>query len=334
MEQKGRQWTFAFTVKWRRFLRPLLVDKHDDVWQALWRSTLAEFFGTLIFTFIGCAVVTSAQRFNGGLVNVSSLILIALAHGFGLCFVIYAIGEISGGHVNPAVSWATLITGRLSVLRFFLYFIAQISGAMVGAAINKSLLPPGGRFDLGCHELNPYMSEARGFGAEVVFTFIFIFVVFATAISPFVQKYAPLSGGGNDYGPGKLTPLALGLTILCLELVGVPLTGGSMNPARSFGPAVALHADRCWNHHWVYWAGPALGATVAATIATAIFLGNPNSVKTVLLISRGREKFNTLLFPDENIDYEARVIGDSSTTISEIKAAPYDGKPVLAPEKM
>jgi glycerol uptake facilitator-like aquaporin len=85
---------------------------------------------------------------------------------------------------------------------------------------------------MGCHSVNAALTPAQGFGAEVIFTFIFIFVVFATAISPFAGKLAPLSGGSSEYGPGKLTPFAVGMTILILHAVGIPFTGASMNPAR------------------------------------------------------------------------------------------------------
>ncbi len=85
----------------------------------------------------------------------------------------------------------------------------------------------------------------------MVFTFIFVFIVFSTAISPFVGKIAPLAGGGHDYGPGKLTPLAVGLCVLVLHTVGVVWTGLSVNPARSFGAAV-IHGKPCWDHHWYH----------------------------------------------------------------------------------
>lgn len=342
-QRKGYQWTFAFTIKWRRFLRPHLYDKEEDVWQALWRSALAEFFGTLIFVFFGTASVTSSLRlitnardfiasgsasasFISSMVSsaTSQLVLIAFGFGFGLAVVIYAVGEISGGHVNPAVTWATLITGRLSVLRFVLYVTCQLLGAMTGSAINKTLTNDL-QFALGCnmpnHDIG--MSANRALGAEIVFTFIFVFVVFATAISPFQQKLAPLAAGGADYGPGKLTPIALGLCILCLHLVGVPVTGLSANPARSFGVAVALsnvrgEAHRCWVDHWVFWAGPIIGATIAAVVATALFLGNPKTVKTVLLISRGRDRFERLIIPESKAEYDTKVLPDHRTTLDVI----------------
>jgi len=267
--------------KWR--------DMNDDVWQALWRSSIAEFFGTALFIFLGCGSVISTQDTLGRSVGPSgietpSLTVIALAHGFAITVIIYAIGEVSGGHINPAVTWATLITNRISILRAIVYFISQILGAIVGASFLAAILPPQMRYSLGCHGINPELGAARGYFAEVVFTFIFIFIVFATAISPFVGKVAPLAGG-NDYGPGKLTPLALGLTILVLHIVGIPLTGASMNPARSIGPAVV---NGCWSNHWVYWFGPLTGSTIAAFLSTAIFLTNPNTLYAIFSLNRGQ----------------------------------------------
>jgi len=206
---------------------------------------------------------------------VPNLTLIALAHGFAIMVLIYAIGEVSGGHINPAVTWALLITNRLSVLRFFIYTFCQFLGAVVGSGILASITPPELRGGMGCHNINPAMSTGQGLWAEVVYTFIFIFVVFATAISPFVGKIAPLSG--EEYGPGKLTPFAIGMTILILHTVGIPMTGASMNPARSFGPAVVAG---CWSNHWVYWLGPTIGSSIAAFVAQFIFLSNPGAVFT------------------------------------------------------
>jgi len=289
-------------LKWKKFLKPQFVDKQDDVWQALWRSSLAELFGTAIFVFFGTGSVMAAANVAAAagtpFPDTASLVLISLAFGFGLSVVIYAVGEFSGGHINPAVTWATLMTGRLSVIRAVIYWLSQMLGAICGSAILKSLIPHGRRGQLGCNDVNEGldMRIGRAFGAELVYTFIFIFVVFGTAISPFVGKIAPLSGGGNDYGPGKLTPLAVGLTIFALHAVSIPWTGAGFNPARSFGPAVLMGS--CWDRHWIYWVAPFVGSSLAATIATLIFLAHPNSIKTVLLISRGEDTFKKSVEPN------------------------------------
>jgi len=270
----------ALSALWCFPQKPHFRNPQDDVWQALWRAGISEFFACLIFIFIGTgAVVASQDALGDSRIPVPSLTLISLAHGFCIMVLVYAIGEISGGHINPAVTWAAAITGRISILRFAIYWSAQLLGAIVGSALLKGVVPVELQFGMGCHEVNILMTNAQGFGAEVIFTFIFIFVVFATAISPFSGKVAPLAG--SDYGPGKLTPFAVGMTILCLHTVGIPLTGASMNPARSFGPAVV---NNCWKRHWIYWVGPLFGSTLAAVIAQLLFLSNPEMITKFLRI--------------------------------------------------
>jgi len=259
-------------------------DPEEDVWQSLWRGAISEFVATLIFVFIGTGSVISTQATLGiSSIQISSITVIALAHGFTIMILIYAVGEVSGGHINPAVTWATLITNKISMLRALTYIVFQLLGAIVGSALLESILPPQLQYSMGCHSINPSLSVGQGFGAELIFTAIFLFVVFATAISPFAGKFAPLSGGPSEYGPGKLTPFAVGMTILILHTVGIPLTGASMNPARSFGPAV-VHS--CWENQWVYWIGPLSGSTAASVITQAIFLNSPDAILKVMRVTR------------------------------------------------
>jgi len=258
----------------------------DDVLAALWRGGISEFFATMIFVFIGTGTVTAAQASLGEqTIQVPPLTLIAIAFGFSIMVLVYAIGEISGGHINPAVTWACLLTNKMSFIRALIYVIAQLSGAVVGSALLKSILSDDMvALGMGCTNIDTSkITVAQGFGAEVIFTFIFIFIVFATAISPFAGKLAPLSGGEAEYGPGKLTPFAVGMTILVLHCVGIPFTGASMNPARSFGPAI-VHG--CWKNHWVYWIAPLVGSSVAAVVAQIIFLSNPTAIAAVFRAQR------------------------------------------------
>jgi len=258
-------------------------DDKEDSWQSLWRSAVSEFFATLIFVFIGTGSVVATKAVLGEeSIPIPSLTLISLAHGFAIMTMVYSIGEISGGHINPAVTWALLVTDRISIVRAVVYWHSQFLGGIAGSAVLLSLLPPSLQSTMGCHSINPYLNTWQGLGCEVVFTFIFIFIVFSTAVSPFVGKIAPL--GGGDYGPGKLTPFAVGMTIMILHCVGIPLTGASMNPARSFGPAV-VHG--CWEDHWVYWFGPIIGSTIAAVIAQVIFLSSPSDLTNMLVATRG-----------------------------------------------
>jgi len=279
----------TFWEEFKKHRIPKIRDPVDDVWTALWRGSISEFFATAIFVFLGTGSVVATQTIIGNTIQIPSLTLIALAHGFAIMIMVYSIGEVSGGHINPAVTWALLLTNKQSFLRAFCYWTAQIFGGIIGSAILRSLTPEVHRHGMGCHGLGIGVSPGQGLWIEVVLTFIFIFVVFATAVSPFVGKISPLSGGENEYGPGKLTPFAVGMTILVLHTVGIPLTGASMNPARSFGPAVV---NSCWDNHWIYWLGPLVGSSLAAITAQLIFLSHPASMFKIFEIRRGETPQN------------------------------------------
>jgi len=279
---------------------PILYDRDEDVWYSLWRCSVAEFFGTAIFVFLGCGAVASAIEFLHGSTDgtyVSLIILVAMAHGFAITVTIYTIGDVSGGNINPAVTWALVFTRKMSSVRGILFVLAQCSGAIFAAFILRTLLPQEYENTLGCHSVNDKMTAAEGLWFEIVLTFIFIFVVFGTAVSPFVGKMAPVSGGSNEYGPGKLTPLALGLTILTLHCVGIPFTGASMNPARSLGPAVVA---TCWTNHWIYWVGPFIGSSIAALVAHFLFLSNPQDMAKVFSITRGNKNLENITIHNHN----------------------------------
>jgi hypothetical protein len=131
---------------------------------------------------------------------------------------------------------------------------------------------------------------------------------------------APL--GGGDYGPGKLTPFAVGMTILILHLVGIPLTGASMNPARSWGPAIVRG---CWDRHWVYWWGPLIGSTCAAVVAQTVFLASPTSIREMLIATRGvnfmgiQQKDEVISSPKHNgeLELEERLAVPPMTELEE-----------------
>jgi len=290
---------------------PKFQDPEEDVLPALWRGGISEFFATMIFVFIGTGSVTAAQASLGEVtIQVPPLTLISIAHGFAIMVLVYAVGEVSGGHINPAVTWACLLTNKISFIRALIYVIAQLGGAVVGSALLKSILSPD-LIDLGmgCTKIDTSkITVGQGFGAEVIFTFIFIFIVFATAISPFAGKLAPLSGGEAEYGPGKLTPFAVGMTILILCCVGIPFTGASMNPARTFGPAI-VHG--CWDNHWVYWIGPLVGSSVAAVIAQIIFLSNPVAIAAVFRSQRQNAEGASSMSSSQNAAINASTGGHS-----------------------
>lgn len=220
-----------------------------------WRATVAEFIATLLFIFLGAGtVVVTGGLIKEGLTS-ARLVAIALAHGLAIALLVSATAKISGGHINPAVTFGALITGKINLQRAIMYVVAQLVGAVVGAWLLTLVIPAAGQGNLGAHGLGAGITATGGLIAEIVLTFALVFVVFATAIDP--------------KGLGHLAPLAIGLTIVVDHLIGVPVTGAGMNPARSFGPALVAAA---WDNHWIYWIGPLVGGGLAALVYEFVFL--------------------------------------------------------------
>jgi len=231
----------------------------EDFGPATWRAVLAELIGTLLFVFVGAGSVVVVTGVIGvsPLDDAAALTVIALAHGLAIAVVVAGTAKISGGHVNPAVTFGAVITGRLKLSTGVLYVGAQLAGAVIGALLLKAAVVGDVEGNLGAHALNLGALDGEGAGVlvEAVLTFVLVFTVFATAI--------------DRRGMGNLAPIAIGLAILIDHLVGVPLTGASMNPARSFGPALVADA---WDNHWVYWVGPLAGGGIAALVYYLTFM--------------------------------------------------------------
>lgn len=223
------------------------------------RSWFAEAIATFCLVFFGpLSVVMAAAAFGTGL-SIEGIIMISLGHGAAIGLMVYAFGHVSGAHINPAVTIAMLVTKRIGIKDAAGYIAFQIIGAIIAAFTLKTILPDlGAKVNYGTQggpsELLNH-SAMSGFALELVFTFFLVTVIFMTA----VHKKAP----AGMYG------LVIGGMIFLLHLVGVPLTGASMNPARTLGPAIA---SGYWDFHWIYWAGPIIGAVIAGLIMHHIFV--------------------------------------------------------------
>ena len=216
------------------------------------RPLVAEFLGTFAFVFIGAgAVVVDAAR--GGVLG---LVGIALAHGVGIGVLITATMKISGAHLNPAVTFALWLTGHIAPKQAGLYVITQLVAAAAGALAVKTLLPAmaGQALSYGVPRLASDLSLTGAIWIEALLTFILVSAVFGTAVSP----DAPKVGG-----------FGIGLAIFADTLVGGPLTGAAMNPARAFGPALVAND---WHGHAAYWIGPLVGALAAAVLWGQVLL--------------------------------------------------------------
>ena len=185
--------------------------------------------------------------------------MIAAAHGAAIGIMIYTFGHISGAHINPAVTIAMLATKNIKVRDAAGYIGSQIIGAIAAASAHMALLPEAGaKVHFGTQGgpsafLN--FSAAAGVGAEIIFTFFLVTTIFMAAVH---KKAAPGMAG-----------IAIGGMIFLLHLVGVPLTGASMNPARTLGPAIV---SGYWDYHWIYWVGPIVGALIAGFVMQYLFV--------------------------------------------------------------
>jgi MIP family channel proteins len=217
-----------------------------------WRHFVAEFVGTFALVFIGGGTIITSP-----LVQTQAAVLsIALAHGLILALLVSATMNISGGHLNPAVTTGFLVTRRIDPMMAVIHWIAQFLGAIIAAYLLKALFPAGvaNATLLGGQRISADTTLLQAIILEAIATFFLVFVVFGTAVDP--------------RGP-KLGGMAIGLTIAADILAIGPLTGGSMNPARSFGPAVVTHA---FEGQTAYWIGPILGGIVAALLYDRLFL--------------------------------------------------------------
>lgn len=223
------------------------------------RAWFAEAVATYGLVFFGpLAIILSAAVYGTGL-STEAIIMISLAHGGAIGLMVYAFGHVSGAHINPAVTIPMIITKKIGIKDGIAYIIFQLIGATAAAASLKAILPElGAKVNFGTQggpsELlnNNVMS---GLAVEIILTFFLVTVIFMTA----VHKKA----AAGMYG------LAIGGMIFLIHLVGVPLTGASVNPARTFGPALISGS---WEFHWIYWVGPIIGGIIAGLIMNYVFV--------------------------------------------------------------
>jgi MIP family channel proteins len=212
-------------------------------------ALVAEALGTFLFFFVGAGSVVLGDYLaaNGG--TGPGLLGVALAHGLALAVLVSALGPVSGGHFNPAVTLGVWIMGKITPTRAALYAVAQLVGALAaGLALKAAFADSWQASNIGTPALGAGITPVLGIGIEAILTTLLVLVVIGTAVDP----RAPKIGG-----------LAIGLAVAADILVGGPLTGAAMNPARWFGPAVAAGAYADW---YVWWIGPAIGAAAAALI--------------------------------------------------------------------
>ncbi len=224
----------------------------------LWKASVAEFVGPFTLVVAGVGTIISTQNLSDG----GNLVAVALAHGLAIGLMIAALGHISGGHFNPAVTISMLATGEIGLNRAVSYIVAQALGGIAGAGILTIIFPALGAMgrnnpgvNLGLPGLGPDVTVSGALIMEVVMTFFLVLVIFGTAVDP--------------RGPKAIAPLAIGLTVTIDILTGGRVTGAAMNPARALGPAIVQQDFSNW---WIYWVGPIIGGLIAAFAYKYIWL--------------------------------------------------------------
>lgn len=218
------------------------------------KKYVAELVGTFVLVFMGCgSAVIAGKPDQIGLVGVS------FAFGLSVLVMVYAIGGISGCHINPAVSISMFAAGKMRAKDTAIYIIMQCIGAIIGASALYWVALGNPDYSLATNGLgqNGYDTASLGgysmtsaFMAEVILTFIFSLVIHGST-----SEKAPKGFGG----------MAIGLSLVLIHLVGIPITGTSVNPARSLGPAIIV-GGTALNQLWLFWAAPIIGALLATAI--------------------------------------------------------------------
>lgn len=216
------------------------------------RPLVAEMIGTFFLCFAGIGAIVSTTYRAGSI----DLLGIAAAHGIALAVAVSATMKISGGHCNPAITLGLLSIGRVSARTAVQYVLAQLAGALLAALAIKGLYPTmaGVVSRLGTPALAADVSILQGIVIEAILTFMLAFAVMGTAVDP----SAPKVGG-----------MAIGLTLFFAILAGGQMTGGALNPARAFGPALVANS---WLGHIVFWIGPILGSVLACQVYQRVLL--------------------------------------------------------------
>ncbi|KAK9804201.1 hypothetical protein WJX72_001022 [[Myrmecia] bisecta] len=223
-------------------------------------AVLAEFVGSLLFTLcggvspFGKAVGQVQFKTEGAVADFTPW-----GNGLTLAALVYITANVSGGHLNPAVTLATMVTGHISVKKGCVYILAQLVGSIFGALLTAGLVPGAevgqGIGAVGCFHEYAGVSPGQLFGWELMMTFVLVSVVYAVAV------------GEPNFG--IVGPLIVGLTLSAMVSIGSQYTGASLNPARVFGPTVVYHCF--WNRLWIYWLGEFLGGLAAGIVAWPLY---------------------------------------------------------------
>ncbi|KAL6643217.1 hypothetical protein ACP70R_021398 [Stipagrostis hirtigluma subsp. patula] len=238
---------------------PVLAASELRRW-SLYRAAIAEFVATLLFLYVTVATVIGHKRQSeatgdGGCGGVGVL-GIAWAFGGMIFLLVYCTAGISGGHINPAVTFALLLARKVSLPRAALYVAAQCLGAACGAALVRAVHSPADfeRYGGGANVVDDGYGRGTALAAEVLGTFVLVYTVFSATDA---------KRSARDSHIPILAPLPIGFAVFVVHLATIPINGTGINPARSFGAAIVYNQAKAWHDQWIFWVGPLIGAAIA-----------------------------------------------------------------------
>ncbi|MBR6433700.1 MIP family channel protein [Bacteroides sp. KG68] len=217
------------------------------------KKYLAEMVGTMVLVLMGCGSAVFAGSAAGAVSTGVGTLGVALAFGLAVVAMAYAIGGISGCHINPAITLGVFLSGRMNGKEAGMYMVFQVIGAIIGSAVLYALVSTGAHGGPTATGSNGFADGMmlQAFIAEAVFTFIFVLVV--------------LGSTDSEKGAGNLAGLAIGLTLVLVHIVCIPITGTSVNPARSVGPAL-FEGGAALSQLWLFIVAPFVGAALSALV--------------------------------------------------------------------
>jgi aquaporin PIP len=233
---------------------PFFHFREFSLW-SFYRALIAEFIATLLFLYITVATVIGHKRTQA---NCGSVGVLGIAWAFGgMIFVlVYCTAGISGGHINPAVTFGLFLARKVSLPRAVLYMIAQCLGAICGVGLVKAFQKSYyDKYGGGANVVAYGYTKGVGLAAEIIGTFILVYTVFSAT--------DPKRSARDSHVP-VLAPLPIGFAVFIVHLGTIPITGTGINPARSFGAAVIYGHQKAWDDQWIFWVGPFIGAAIAS----------------------------------------------------------------------
>ncbi|KAK4262772.1 hypothetical protein QN277_028284 [Acacia crassicarpa] len=223
---------------------------------SFYRAGIAEFIATFLFLYI---TILTVMGFKNSTNKCATVGIQGIAWAFGgmIFALVYCTAGISGGHINPAVTFGLFLARKLSLTRALFYMIMQCLGAICGAGVVKGFEGKA-RYQMnngGANMVNKGYTKGDALGAEIVGTFVLVYTVFSATDA---------KRNARDSHVPLLAPLPIGFAVFLVHLATIPITGTSINPARSLGAAIIFNRDDAWDDHWIFWVGPFVGAALAA----------------------------------------------------------------------